>query len=146
VISGGSASNVIAGHCRIEGEARSLDDARAAETIGKMVEACGFAATEHGCDVDVSVEELFHGYRMKRDSPAVDAAFAALEARGHTPREEATGGGSDANAFIAAGFECVCLANGTEANHTPEESVAAEVIVEMMDVAETLVEEAAKRC
>ena len=34
----------------------------------------------------------------------------------------ATGGGSDANALIAAGFDCVLLANGTEANHTPEES------------------------
>ena len=31
VISGGSASNVVAGRCRVEGEARSLDDAKVAE-------------------------------------------------------------------------------------------------------------------
>ena len=58
----------------------------------------------------------------------------------------ATGGGSDANALNAAGFECVLLANGTEANHTPEESVAAERIVQMLAVCEAIVEEAAARC
>ena len=62
------------------------------------------------------------------------------------PREVATGGGSDANALCAAGFECVLLANGTEANHTPEESVAAERIVQMLDVCEAILQEAADRC
>ena len=38
------------------------------------------------------------------------------------------------------------LANGTEANHTPEESVAAERIVQMLAVCEAIVEEAAARC
>jgi tripeptide aminopeptidase len=146
VISGGTATNVVAGHCRIDGEARSLDDAKAAETIGAMVEACSFAATEHGCDVDVSVEEMFRGYRQERNLPAVDVAFAALASRGHEPYEAVTGGGSDANAFVAAGFECVNLGNGTLAPHTPEESVPASAIVEMLGVAEAIAEEAAKRC
>jgi tripeptide aminopeptidase len=144
VISGGSATNVVAAQCRIEAEARSLDDAKAAETIGAMVEACGFAATEHGCDVDVNVEELFHGYRQKADAPAVRVANEALRRCGHEPTSVPTGGGSDANAFEAAGFPCVCLANGTEANHTPEESVAASKIVEMYEVAEALIAETAK--
>jgi tripeptide aminopeptidase len=143
VIAGGTASNVVAGRCRVDAEARSLDDAKAAEAIGAMVDACTFAAAEHGCDVDVSVEELFHGYRQAEDSPAVGLAFQALRRCGHEPRAVATGGGSDANAFIAAGFECVNLANGTEANHTPQESVAAARIVQMMEVAEALLGEAA---
>jgi tripeptide aminopeptidase len=58
----------------------------------------------------------------------------------------ATGGGSDANAFCAAGFECVLLANGTEANHTHQESVAAARIVQMLAVSEAIVAEAATRC
>ena len=65
-------------------------------------------------------------------SRAVIVARAALERCGVEPHEVATGGGSDANAFSAAGFECVLLANGTEANHTPEESVAADRIVQML--------------
>ena len=67
----------------------------------------------------------------------------ALERVGVEPREAATGGGSDANALIAQGFECVLLANGTEANHTPQESVAAARIVQMLDVCEAIAELAA---
>jgi len=88
---------------------------------------------------------MFRGYRMPRDSAALAVGLAALEARGYEPREISTGGGSDANALIAAGFEALLLANGTEANHTPEESVAAQRIVEMLEVAEAIVGEAAGR-
>ena len=63
VIEGGTASNVVAGHCRIEGEARSIDGERAARSIGEMVDACTWAAGEHDCDVDVEVSEMFRGYR-----------------------------------------------------------------------------------
>jgi hypothetical protein len=48
--------------------------------------------------------------------------------------------------LAARGFECVLLANGTEANHTPEESVAAERIVQMLEVCEAIVGAAAERC
>ena len=67
-------------------------------------------------------------------------ARAALERCGIEPREVATGGGSDANALVARGFDCVLLANGTEANHTPSESVAAARITEMLAVCEAIAE------
>jgi tripeptide aminopeptidase len=146
VISGGTASNVVAGHCRIDGEARSIDDVKASETIGAMVDACTWAASEHGCDVDVDVTEMFRGYRLPSSTSSLAIARDALERSGHEPREVATGGGSDANALAARGFECVLLANGTEANHTPEESVAAERIVQMLEVCEAIVAAAAERC
>ena len=146
VIVGGSASNVVPGHCRVEGEARSLDDERASKTIGEMVDACTWAASERECDVDVEVTEMFQGYRLSSRARSVAIARAALERRGVEPRETATGGGSDANAFNAAGFETVLLANGTDANHTPEESVAADRIVQMYGICEAIVEEAAARC
>lgn len=145
VIHGGSATNVVPGRCRIEAEARSIDEARAAETIGAMVDACTWAAGEAACDVDLEVTEMFRGYRMPKGSAAVAVAREALERCGHVPTEIATGGGSDANAFRAAGFEAVLLANGTEANHTPEERVAAQRITEMLDVVEAIVEVAAAR-
>ena len=146
VIEGGTASNVVPGRCRLDGEARSLDDERASKTIGAMVDACTWAASEHACDVDVEVTEMFQGYRLPSKAQSVTIARTALERRGIEPRERATGGGSDANAFNAAGFETVLLANGTEANHTSEESVAAERIIQMLGVCEAIVEEAAARC
>jgi tripeptide aminopeptidase len=144
VIAGGTASNVVAGHCRIDGEARSIDEAKASETISAMVDACTWAATEHGCDVDVEVVEMFRGYRLASSARPVRVARAALERCGIEPREVATGGGSDANALVAAGFDCVLLANGTEANHTPQESVASDRLVEMLGVCEAIVESAAE--
>jgi tripeptide aminopeptidase len=146
VIAGGTASNVVPGHCRIDGEARSLDDERASETIGAMVDACTWAASEHECDVDVEVTEMFRGYRLPSSAAPVAIARSALEHSGVEPSEVATGGGSDANAFNARGFDSVLLANGTEANHTPQESVAAERIVQMLGVCDAIITETASRC
>jgi tripeptide aminopeptidase len=140
VIDGGVASNVVAGGCRIEAEARSLEDAKVAKATAAMLDACTWAASERGCDVDVDVTEVFRGYRQPPSSPAVALARAALERRRIEPREVATGGGSDANALVARGFECVLLANGTEDNHTPTESVAAARLTEMLALCEVLVE------
>jgi tripeptide aminopeptidase len=144
VISGGSATNVVAGACRIEAEARSIDESRAAETTSALVDACTWAASEHGCDVDVDVTEVFRGYRLASSAPGVRIASEALRRTGHEPREVATGGGSDANALVARGFECVLLANGTEANHTSSESVAVQRIAEMLEVCEAIAAVAAE--
>jgi tripeptide aminopeptidase len=145
VIEGGVAANVVAGRCRLEAEARSLDEGRIAETTAAMLDACTWAASEHSCDVDLDLTEVFRGYRQPSSSPAVRLAREALQRRRHEPREVSSGGGSDANALVARGFECVLLANGTEANHTPAESVAADRIVEMLGVCEAIVELAGAR-
>ncbi len=144
VVEGGTASNVVPGHCRLLGEARSVDGERAAATVGEMVDACTWAGGEHGCDVDIEVTEMFRGYRADPSSTAVAVAERALRRVGREPSRVATGGGSDANALIAAGYECVLLANGTEANHTPEESVSAAAITEMLAVCEAAITEAAE--
>ncbi len=136
LIDGGTATNVVAGRCRVEGEARSIDEEKAAATTSNLVDACTWAASEAGCDVDVDVIEMFRGYRLPASSRAVDVARAALERCGYEPREVATGGGSDANALIARGYECVLLANGTTDNHTPQESVAARDLTRMLEVCE----------
>ena len=95
-----------------------------------MVDACTWAASEHGCDVDVEVTEMFRGYRLRveravgerrrerRSSAAASSRARSRPAAAATPTR-----------WSRAGFDCVLLANGTEANHTPEESVAAERIV-----------------
>jgi tripeptide aminopeptidase len=145
-IAGGTATNVVPGECSVEAEARSLDAARASEVIASMTDACTWAAGEHDCDLAIDVFEMFRGYRVPKDAEAIAVARAALERRGIEPREVATGGGSDANALMAAGFETLLLANGSEANHTPDESVAARRIVEMYEICETIAEEAARRC
>ena len=142
-IEGGSAStNVVPERCRIEAECRSLDDIAAETLVAEMVDHVHDGANAHECDVEVSVERLFQGYRAKPSSPAVMAAEAALRRCGHEPSRVVTGGGSDANALVAAGLPCVNLANGTQHNHEPGERVTVDALEGMLDVAIALLDEA----
>ena len=143
-IDGGSAANVVAEHCRVELEARSLDDERAGELVGEIVDRAAEAASDAECDVETTVDQLFRAYRLSRGAAPVRAAAMALEARGIEPRYIATGGGSDANAFIAAGLPVLNVANGTERNHQPDESVSVAALETMLDVTLDLVERCAE--
>ena len=144
VIDGGTAPNVVAGRCHVEGEARALDAGRAEVVAQSMVDACSWAAGEAGVDVDVLVETYFRGYRVKPSSRPLAIAKAALETCGVEPVEITTGGGSDANALRSAGFEALLLANGTWANHTSDEWVSAEALVQMLDICAEIVAEAGR--
>jgi tripeptide aminopeptidase len=144
-IEGGTAINVVPERCTLLAEVRGLRDARAEELVADVVDRIHEAANapDCDCDVDVSVERTFGGYRLGASSPALRAAEAALRTCGHEPRRVASGGGSDANALQAGGFEAVNLANGTERNHEPGECVSVAALEEMLDVALVLLDEAA---
>jgi tripeptide aminopeptidase len=141
-IEGGTAANVVAERCFVELETRSLDDARAGETVSEMVDALAGAASDSECDVETSVERRFQGYRLPRTAPAVEVAAAALRDCDVEPIYITTGGGSDANVFIPAGLPVVNLANGTEHNHQPDEWVAVEALEKMLDVTIALLSQA----
>jgi tripeptide aminopeptidase len=64
----------------------------------------------------------------------VEVAARALEGAGIEPRFITTGGGSDANALIAAGLPVLNVANGTQRNHQPDEAVTVEALETMFDV------------
>jgi len=136
IAGGGPGTNIVAERCRFVGEVRSIDGARAEAVVGEVVDAVHDAANDPSCDVDadVVVERLFDGYRHRSTAPGIAVAEAALTACGYTPRPIASGGGSDANALIATGLPCVCLANGTERNHQPDERVSVAALDGMLDV------------
>jgi tripeptide aminopeptidase len=108
-----------------------------------MVDALSGAASDSECDLENSVERRFQGYRLPRTAPAVEVAAAALVDRGIEPVYITTGGGSDANAFIAAGLPVVNLANGTERNHQPDESVTVDALETMLEVTVGLIQQVA---
>jgi tripeptide aminopeptidase len=108
-----------------------------------MVDAVTEAASDLECDVETSVERLFRGYKLARSGPVVETAAEALRATGIEPTFINTGGGSDANALIAAGLPVLNLANGTERNHQPDEAVTVEALETMLDVTLAIVGAAA---
>jgi tripeptide aminopeptidase len=142
-IDGGSAANVVPEHCRLEAEVRGLDDARAEAVVSEIVDHLNDAAGVTECDLDIELKRMFKGYRTRPSAPHVQLAERALRACGYEPRQIITGGGSDANAFQAAGFPCANLANGTERAHEPGERVSVAALEGMLDVAIAIVEEAA---
>jgi tripeptide aminopeptidase len=144
IAGGGPSTNVVADRCRLAAETRSLDAERVEEVVAEIVDRLHDGANAAECDVDVDVARLFAGYRHRRGAPAVVAADAALRRCGIEPVPIVTGGGSDANALEAMGFPCTNLANGTEANHQPDERVSVEALEAMLDVAFALVDAAAE--
>jgi tripeptide aminopeptidase len=143
-VSGGVAStNVVPERARLLAEARSVDPDKVEETVARMIDAINDGAAAAECDVDITSQRLFSGYRQRPSAPAVAVAEAALRACGYEPRRIATGGGSDANALELAGFSCVNLANGTERNHEPTERVSVAALEGMLDVVLALLDEAA---
>ncbi|MFL5827584.1 MAG: M20/M25/M40 family metallo-hydrolase [Thermoleophilaceae bacterium] len=138
-IQGGTARNVVAEHCHVELEARSLDQARAAGLVSEMVDAITEAASDFECDVETDVAELSRGFRLAPSSQAVTVATQALEGVGVAPVLRPTGGGSDANVFNLEGIPCVNLADGVQHNHEPTERVSVDSLERMLDVALGLV-------
>jgi tripeptide aminopeptidase len=143
MIEGGSAINVIPERCQIEAEVRSLNADRAATVTTELVDHLQDAANAGECDLDVNVAKMFSGYRTKPRAPQLAVAERALRACGYEPRHIDSGGASDGNSFEAAGFACTCLADGVEHNHEPGERVSAQDLEMMLDIAITLVDEAA---
>jgi tripeptide aminopeptidase len=141
-VSGGTNANVVPEHCRVEAEARSIDPARAESVATELVDHLQEAADASECDLDVTVERMFDGYRTRAREPQVALAELALRDCGYEPAHIVTGGGSDANALQASGFTCTNLANGTERNHEPTERVSVDALDGMLEVAIALVEHA----
>ena len=86
-IAGGSAINVVPEHCSLPLEARALEDERAEAVVAEIVDRVHEAANlpDCDCDVDVSVERTFSGYRLRPSSAAVRVAEQALRAAGTSP-------------------------------------------------------------
>jgi tripeptide aminopeptidase len=143
-IAGGTATNVVPERCRLEAEVRGLDDDRVAAVVTEIVDHLHDAANDAECDLDVTVERQFQGYRCKPSIPPIVAATQALERCGYQPHHLVTGGGSDANAFQAAGFPCVNLADGTQHNHEPGERISVDALEGMLEVAIALLDAAAE--
>ncbi len=144
IISGGSATNVVPARCSVAGEARSLDGARAEQLAREIVECLTDAANdpECDCDLDVTIEREFEGYRVRPSSPELTLAFAALRDCGYEPQPTVSGGGSDANALRSRGLAVVNLANGTEQVHEAGERISTAALEGILDVAFALVERA----
>lgn len=143
-IRGGTAINVIPERCQIVAEVRSLDQERAEAVATEMIDHLQEGADAAECDLDVTVERGFEGYRIRPRAIELTVAEQALRRCGYEPKHIVTGGASDANTLRAGGFPCACLADGTENNHEPTERISVDALEGLLEVAIAVVDEAGK--
>ena len=131
--------------CTLLAETRSLSESRVEEVVAEMVDHLHDAANvpAYACDLDVTVERLFMGYRHGGRAPAVLVAEEALRACGYTPSADPDRQRRGHQRVRGAGFPCMCLANGTERNHEPTERVSVAALEGMLDVMLALLDAAA---
>lgn len=144
LIEGGSAVNIVAERCVVRAEARSRDEGKLAAQVADMVEAMTVAAAETGVDVEIEVEEHFHGYVHTLDGLPVRIADAALAEAGLEARHIGGGGGSDANVFNARGLPALTLGVGFERVHSPHESIRLERLEQLYRLGHALVRAAGR--
>jgi tripeptide aminopeptidase len=140
LIEGGTARNIVPDHCTFSIDVRSHDETKLADVVQELLETITFAAALEQCDAETDVQESYRGYRFARGDLPVRLACAALEREGLQPRLALGGGGADANVFNERGRQCVNLANGMVAIHTPDEHIAVADLERMIDVTLSLVE------
>lgn len=134
VISGGSATNVVAPTCTVRGECRSLDTARADAVRADMDRKLREAAGEAGGEVDVAWSLEYRGFVMPGDSPALRLVEAACGDIGVEPRRFATGGGSDGNILSALGLPTLVLSSGMSKVHSTAEELEIAQLERMTDL------------
>jgi metal-dependent amidase/aminoacylase/carboxypeptidase family protein len=81
-IRGGLARNIVPESCVLDAEARSHDEAKLADLVQEMVDACSFAASLTGCEVEAEVNRGFHGYRFAKSDEPVRLAEGRFDAAG----------------------------------------------------------------
>jgi tripeptide aminopeptidase len=124
VISGGTATNVVPERVELKGEARSRSAAKLAEQTLHMVDAFERAARELGAVADVTVTPSYGAIDVDPDSSLIALVSRAMRSCGVEPRLGATGGGSDANVFNAAGIPAINLGVGYTNPHSVDEQIA----------------------
>ena len=142
VVRGGVARNIVPGLCELEAEIRSQNEKTQLELIEEMLETITFAAEQSECRAETKLIEIYRGYKFKPGDLPVVLARKALESCGFEPKLALTGGGADANIFNAGGLSCVNLSNGMAHIHSPEEEIAVDDLVRMVDVTLALVDAA----
>jgi tripeptide aminopeptidase len=130
VIEGGKATNIITNLVTLQGEARSLDEAKLKRQCDHMVKCFEDAAAKYEVTVEgrttkgrveSKVEPEYYAMDVPDSSCVVQLVLQAASRMGLDVKTMASGGGCDANIFNKRGIECANLGTGMRAIHTVNE-------------------------
>jgi tripeptide aminopeptidase len=139
LIRGGTARNSVPGAAEIEGEARSLDNAKLARVVAGLREAAEEAARDTSTTLDLTVKQEYAAYRWAGNEPIVVEAMAAVRRAGLEPSLRVSGGGSDSNTFNEKGLQCLNVAIGMKEIHTVNEYIAVDDLARTSRIATSFI-------
>lgn len=134
VIQGGRASNIVPDQVTVEGETRSLDDAKRAALTTEICRVFTEGVESAGAQVEIEVELLYPSFRLRPDDPVVQLAWRAITGVGLEPSLEKSGGGSDANLLNELGVPTANLSCGMQKMHTTEEFIVIDDLVKSTEL------------
>jgi tripeptide aminopeptidase len=123
LIEGGGPINVVPGHARLVGEARSLDPGKLDALKTQITDTANQQGAARNVRVEIVWEQLYEGYYVADDTDCVRLFSDACMAEGLNGTLVSTFGGGDANQFNNKGMACVVFGLGMELIHSSEEYI-----------------------
>jgi len=122
MIEGGRATNIVADHCHIRGEYRSVEktDCDKLETVLRRVVK---TKSKGAVNVNLKISLAYEGFHYSDDEPIVRTVDRALNAIHIQPRHETTRGGSHSNIYGQKGVKALTLSIGMEEIHSTKEYI-----------------------
>ena len=140
IFQGGMKRNIIPDNVFLDGEIRSLDQAKFELFTQRFRDVFDDAAKGNpGCSIDLDIENTYTCYDVSSTHDTAQMIARAVSAAGLTPTFEKTGGGSDANIFFQNGIEALPVGIGVTGFHTKEESANIDDVLSGVRVCELIV-------
>jgi len=136
ILSGGQARNIVTETCMLEGEVRSIDEAKVERYSDQWAATFETVAREMGGTVEIVRERMYPGYRLQPGDAILGVLARAAETAGIPLNLHATGGGSDTNVINGKGIPAVDISVGMELVHSTKERIC---IANMVKAVEFLV-------
>lgn len=123
LISGGSATNIVAEEAFFKLEARSVDSKKLKSIEDDIKLIIHSTVKEYNAKAVLSRNLEYSGFKIKENDPILKTVHSALSRIHITPHHEISGGGSDTNIINRAGIKAVNLSIGMRNVHTKKEYI-----------------------
>lgn len=137
ILSGGQARNIVTETCMLEGEVRSIDEAKVERYTDQWAATFEAVAHDMGGEVAIERQRMYPGYRLEPGDAILGVLARAADKTGIALNLHATGGGSDTNVINGKGIPAVDISVGMELVHSTKERIC---IANMVKATEFLVE------
>ena len=123
IISGGSATNIVAEECTLKLEARSLDHSKLKSIEREIERIAKTVARQNKAGVKINKELEYYGYTLNTEDALIKLTERALKRIRLKSEFAVSGGGSDTNIINRSGIKAVNLSVGMRNVHTTREYI-----------------------